>query len=115
MKYIRMKNEILILKNSDYYVIDNTCEESYKSCNGVYYLSPKDIIKQADTIKELITIGDLIVWYNASSKRDEYFYIHNEDELFAVKHYPIKQIFIKVNNDFRLVVEKNDRGVLELL
>jgi len=52
MKYIRTKDGII--KYSDYYFIDNTCEESFKSCNGVYYLSPKDIIKQADTIDELI-------------------------------------------------------------
>ena len=52
MGYIRTKDRIL--ENSDYYFIDNTCEESYKSCNGVYYLSQNDIVDRADMIDDLL-------------------------------------------------------------
>ena len=75
------------------------------------------IISQADTIEDLIMVGDLVVWYNASSKRDEYFYIHDKDELFVAKHYPIKQVFTQTNvgREFKLVITANDKGELELL
>lgn len=110
MKYARTKDSI----------IDNW------ALNGIMpeQISPQsfgiETVKYADTIEELIMVDDLIVWYNSISKRNEYSYIHNEDELFYINHYPtgrlfIKQLFIKVGNDFRLVAKANKKGELELL
>lgn len=88
MKYVRTKKGYIAKGN-------------YEIGEILLYLDGEEKITKeniADTLEELIMIGDLVVWYNSSSKRDEYFYIHNEDELFAAKHYPIKQVFLSIDD-----------------
>lgn len=65
--------------------------------------------KQAETVEELIQVGDLIEWYSHSSKRPEYLYIQNDDELFAAQHYSVTKVFGKVGQDFKLFIFK-DQG-----
>lgn len=107
MRYIRTKNnQILDLDTMEFdWALPR---ENFVKSNAA---------KEADTIEDLIVVGDLVVWYNASSKRDEYFYIHDKDELFVAKHYPIKQVFTQTNGgrEFKLVITANDKGELELL
>ena len=54
LAYIRTKDG-RIIKGNDGILIDSDIPRggSYKSCNGVYYLSKADILKQANTIEEL--------------------------------------------------------------
>lgn len=107
MKYIRTKNKII--ENNNRCFIDETCEESYKSCNGIYYLSPKDIIKQVDTIEELcdkaIEIcedGRHIIWDFIDSCKE----YHQENS----------QVYGAIWTDKGLIyfAKMNDKGELKL-
>lgn len=83
-------------------------------CKGKY-VEEKNVLNKADNIKDLIEIGDLVAYYNTNSKRYEYTYIHNEDELFAIKHLPINNLFMKVGDNFVLVASAKDKEELEVL
>ncbi len=53
MKYIRTKDG-RIIKVDEIHQIDKTCEETYTSSSlGITFISPKDIVKQADYFEDL--------------------------------------------------------------
>lgn len=108
MKYVRTKDGIYETREGGETYNGFGC----KTKNGTLKVHKNDIVKQSDTIEELIMVGDLVVWYNSSSQREEYLYIHNEDELFAAIHYTVKQLFIKVGENFNLVAKENEKGEL---
>lgn len=118
MKYIRTKDG-RIIKWNDSIFIDNDIPqgESYKSCNGVYYLSKKDILNQADTIEELCER------FVVDVPNDRKF--NREFDLDKSKKY---QLYLKCQNIFSeiygafwtdkgliYVAKMNDKGELELL
>lgn len=96
MSYIRTKKENLIRKvefvEGDKYYVDK----------ALYV--PKNVIAlEGNKVEDLIRIGDLIVWFCTSSKRFEYSYIHDNNELYAARMYPVVEIYSKDRNNFKLV------------
>ena len=123
MKYIRTKDGKIftVVKKIDKTKYNRSFKYLYlikeveKINNSSNIIVDVNVVKEANIIKDLIEIGDLVVYYSTNSKRYEYIYIHNEDELFAIKHLPINNLFIKVGNDFVLAASAKDKGELELL
>ena len=93
--------------------LDNYTKDSqgwyYHNVTTEYCFCEGEITNQSNNVEELIRIGDLIEWYSSNSKRHEYLYIQNNDELFAAQYYPVTKVFAKIGLDFKLIASK-DKG-----
>lgn len=126
MKYIRTKVEII---NVEY-------EWEYASCGGItiykenenLYIADDDIIKTADTVEELIQIGDIVFCWSSSDDKEHCYLITCDTELTIIRNEPITKLLIPVGEDYKCIAKgyssfnliKNKRylvnkGKLELL
>ena len=140
MKYIRMKDKIIDLTSkqvSSYEIIDDkTAIDEYGEDGGfimVYYYNRDvgehieydnkgghsmdnwyltDILKQADTVEELMMIDDLVF-----KKNGDIFVIANQAYIdYYIKHKSVAKLFIKDSKgNYIRAAEENEKGELELL
>ena len=88
----------------------------------------KEVIAQADTIEELIQIGDIVFYWAPSDDKEHCVVINYETELNSIKYNAITKLLIPVGEDYKCVAKgypsfnliKNKRylvnkGELELL
>ena len=121
-KYIRTKDGIY--ENNGLMQSNSTCEENaIIVCGGHFAIPMSRIIKQADTIEELIMPCDLVQcgldMYLLEKDRGECLKAEN---MRLVKRNEVDRLWIAVGEDvevypsFKLVAEKNEEiGRLELL
>ena len=76
------------------------------------YIPVEDIIKQADTIEELMMVGDLVF-----KKSGDIFVIANKAYIrHYIEHKSVSKLFIgDSKGNYIKVAEENDKGELELL
>ena len=124
MKYIRTKDGIykvleehkLPVGDDIFYVTD------YKSCYSY------EVLKQADTIEDLIQIGDIVFYWAPGDDKEHCVLINYDIELDSIKYDAITKLLIPVGEDYKCVAKgypsfnliKNKRylankGELELL
>ena len=87
MKYIRIPLGIFEILGEDKNYYSTTCPVRY----GIVDKRFKP--KTADTIEELIQVGDIIKHYDFNAKRYEYFYIHDQMDLEFALHYFIVGLY----------------------
>ena len=141
MKYIRTKDgririvvELNEFDEKEIRKIPNDCT-MVKSNNifGCSIVENENIIKQADTIEELIQDDDLALWFKIKVYCDDYYYEYlTKDVLMSIKdaktiasmgysgHFnlkDIKELYIKDKrgNYIKIAERKDEKGELELL
>lgn len=107
MKYIRTKDAIFKVtsKAGNIYCAENQNNE-FVLVNG------RVVVKEADTIEELMMIDDLVF-----KKNKDIFVIKNQAYIdYYIKHKSVAKLFIKDSKgNYIRVAEENDKGELELL
>lgn len=123
MKYIRTEDGIYEIhfdkKSGNYFY--NTSMHSYELYRGNKY-------NIADTIEELIQIGDIVFYWAPSDDKEHCIVINYDTELHSIKYNAITKLLIPVEEDYKCVAKgypsfnviKNKRylvnkGELELL
>ena len=114
-KYIRTESGII-------YVGDLIKDEYGNYCDPKNYETDMEvgaeyIIKEADTIEELIMPNDML--FVGEDKVQMPIFVESIEYLkawlFCHDIYKIKEFYIKVDNDWHLVAKTNDKGGLELI
>ena len=97
MKYIRTKDGIYetttvsLYKNDDLLYIDG-CEL-------------ERVITQADTIEELIQIGDIVFYWVQSYEKEHCVMITSDIEIQSLKYNAITKLLISVGDDYKCVAK----------
>ena len=133
MKYIRTKDGrfIKIYSKKEYEKAHpEFIDVDYFNYDKWYALTTHniDILKQADTIEELIQIGDIVFYWSSSDDKEHCIVINYDTELYSIKYNAITKLLIPVGEDYKCVAKgypsfnliKNRRylvnkGELELL
>lgn len=97
MKYIRTKAGIYetitvsLYKNDDLLYIDG--------------FELERVIEQADTIEELIQIGDIVVYWLSSDDKEHCSMIVHDIDLQSIKHSAITKLLIPIGEDYKCVAK----------
>lgn len=111
MKYIRTKNKIFEVVNS---FVDYHQKRIYEVLSN-QLIEETEVVKEADTIEELIMVGDLVfVIDDKGNKMSIYVEDINYLNVWIKTHdiYKINEVYIKVNDDYICVakpIEKEDQ------
>ena len=97
MKYIRTKNFVVELEtwmkiDKDILIIGGATHK---------------IVKQADTIRDLIQSGDIIFYWHAGSKKEHCMYVADDLAAYDMKSWPITRLLVPVGKDYRQVAIGN--------
>ena len=106
MKYIRTKDDIFELKpdkeqiinGTHYHIMDDMCERDYQ-------YKEEDVVKSADTIEDLIQIGDIVFYWSSSDDKEHCVVISNDSELHLIKYNVITKLVIPVEEDYKCVAK----------
>lgn len=105
MKYIRTKDgiydkvdETLVLASlpPQYELTQNGVHVGYEQCR-------KCIL--ADTIEELVQIGDIVVYWTPSDDKEHCVLINYDTELYSMKYNAITKLLIPVGEDYKCVAK----------
>lgn len=99
MKYIRTKDGI---------VTDKLYEQTLEICALTYENAQKSdlkIISQADTIEELIQIGDIVFFWLSSDDKEHCAVMLYDTELNSIKYIAITKLLIPVGEDYKCVAK----------
>lgn len=108
MKYIRTKDGRIIPYKKEYDGFTKTIGERF------YYINQDDVItfvhkdmilKQADTIEELIQIGDIVFYWAPSDDKEHCVVINYDIELDSIKYNVITKLLIPVGEDYKCVAK----------
>lgn len=133
MKYIRTKDGIYELMpkiEQDYEVsFDNkTLELAYYTTKNDW-VAKKDVINQADTIEDLMQVGDIVFYWYSNDDTEHCENIIRDWDIHRFKYTTLTRLLIPVNeNDYRCVAKAESsfelisgrrylvqKGVLKLL
>ena len=110
MRYIRTKDGI-------YEAIINTFEhswgeiswsigkENHVACNKEEYEKQIRELKTADTIEELIQIGDIVFYWAPSDDKEHCLVLNYDTELHSIKYNAITRLLIPVGEDYKCVAK----------
>ena len=104
MKYIRTKdgiykNEGILQSNSIY------DEPSILVCGGHKGVNVKNIVKQADTIEELVQIGDIVFYWQQSDDKEHCSLMVYDTDIRTMKYNAITKLLIPVGEDYKCVAK----------
>lgn len=125
MKYIRTKEHIYKRLFVDRAIV-NEC--GYGSCDKELNPIGETIVKEADTIEELIQIGDIVFYWQQSDDKEHCVLMVYDSDIHTMQYNAITKLLIPVEEDykcvakgypsFNLIMNRRylvNKGVLELL
>ena len=102
MKYVRTETGIYEVKEEALLPMGD--EIFYTTTNGLYFYS-YDILKQADTIEELIEIGDIVFYWLSSDDKEHCGMVSYDTEQQLIKHSVLTKLVIPVGEDYKGVAK----------
>ncbi len=99
MKYIRTKDGRII--DTNLISIGNS-ETDFRSLEHYLEVSEQIIIKQADTIEELIQPGDIIFYFDFHSQKEQCMYLNY---ILGIEDVNIIKLLVPVEDDYKCVAK----------
>lgn len=103
MKYIRTEDGIWLFGGAHHkgdVIIGKKQEIDFGYC-----FDKKDIINQADTIEELIQIGDIVFYWSPSDDKEHCVLITCDTEICAIRGSVITKLLLPMKEDYKCVAK----------
>ena len=103
MKYIRTKDGIYkyVKKIRNYYFECDNFIDDEKKVHCFIIFKPKDILKQADTIEDLIQIGDIVFYWQQSDDKEHCSLMVYDSDIRGMKYNAITKLLIPAGEDYK--------------
>ena len=101
MKYIRTKNELV-----EFNIIRKIMPDVYEVKDiKDRYLHKEEILKQADTIEDLIQIGDIVFYWQQSDDKEHCCLMVYDSDITTLKYNAITKLLIPHGEDYKCVAK----------